>query len=310
MIKPTLVIMAAGLGSRYGGLKQIDPVGPNGEIIMDYSIYDALKAGFGRIVFVIKEEFQEVFKERIGDRIERLVDTQYVFQRIDDIPCGIQVPEGRVKPWGTGHAVLSCRKVVDTPFAVINADDFYGAATFKLLNDYLTSGADAQGMYRYGMVGFKLENTLSDHGHVARGVCNVDSEGYLQEIHERTNITKFGDTAKYSGDDKNWVEIQKDSIVSMNTWGFTPSIFGELEARFSDFIRINSSNLHKAEYFLPEVVDRLISENKAKVKVLPSKERWFGVTYQEDKPLVKHAICNFIEQGVYPEKLWEGINER
>lgn len=310
MIKPTLVIMAAGLGSRYGGLKQIDPVGPNGEIIMDYSIYDALKAGFGKIVFVIKEDFQEVFKERIGNRIEKLVATEYVFQKNDDIPLGIQVPEGRVKPWGTGHAVLSCRNAVDTPFAVINADDFYGASTFKLLYDYLTSGADAQGMYRYGMVGFILENTLSDHGHVARGVCNVDSEGYLHEIHERTNIKKFGDKAKYSDDGQNWVEIQRDSIVSMNTWGFTPSIFGELEARFNDFIRVNSSNLLKAEYFLPEVVGRLLSENKAKVKVLPSKERWYGVTYQEDKPLVKNAICGFIEQGVYPEKLWEGINER
>ena len=310
MIKPTLVIMAAGMGSRYGGLKQIDPVGPNGEIIMDYSIYDALKAGFGKIVFVIKEDFQEVFKERIGNRIEKLVDTAYVFQKIDDIPCGIQVPEGRVKPWGTGHAVLSCRNVVDTPFAVINADDFYGASTFKLLYDYLTSGTDAQGMYRYSMAGFILENTLSDHGRVARGVCNVDSEGYLQEIHERTNIQKFMDEAKYSEDGQNWVEIPKNSVVSMNTWGFTPSIFGELEVRFNAFFSDNSSNLLKAEYFLPEVVDRLISEKKARVKVLPSKDRWYGVTYQEDKPLVKKAISNFIEQGVYPEKLWEGINER
>ncbi len=310
MVKPTLVIMAAGMGSRYGGLKQIDPVGPNGEIIMDYSIYDALKAGFGKIVFVIKEDFQEVFKERIGDRIEKLVDTSYVFQKIDDIPYGVQVPEGRVKPWGTGHAVLSCRNAVDTPFAVINADDFYGASTFRLLNDYLTSGADTQGMYRYSMAGFILENTLSDHGHVARGVCNVDSEGYLQEIHERTNIQKFGEKAKYSDDGQNWVEIPKNSIVSMNTWGFTPSIFEELEARFNAFFNDNSSNLLKAEYFLPEVVDSLISEKKARVKVLPSKDRWYGVTYQEDKPLVKNAISNFIEQGVYPEKLWEGIYER
>ena len=304
MVKPTLVIMAAGMGSRYGGLKQIDPVGPNGEIIMDYSIYDALKAGFGKVVFVIKEEFQEVFRERIGYRIENLVNTAYVYQRIDDIPDGLQVPEGRVKPWGTGHAVLSCRNAVDTPFAVINADDFYGSSAFKLLNDYLTSGADAEGRYRYSMAGFILENTLSDHGHVARGVCTVDSEGYLQEIHERTNIKKFEDGAKYSDDGQNWVEIPKNSIVSMNTWGFTPSIFGELEARFSSFYGDNSSNLLKAEYFLPEVVDQLISEGKAKVKVLPSKDRWYGVTYQEDKPLVTKAIRNFIEQGLYPEKLW------
>ncbi len=310
MQKPTLVIMAAGLGSRYGGLKQIDPVGPNGEIIMDYSIYDALKAGFGKIVFVIKEDFQEIFRERIGNRIEKLVDTVYVYQKIDDIPCGIQVPEGRVKPWGTGHAVLSCRNAVDTPFAVINADDFYGASTFKILNDYLTSGTDEQGMYRYSMAGFIIENTLSDHGHVARGVCNVDSEGYLQQIHERTNIQKFESGAKYSEDGQNWVQIPKNCFVSMNTWGFTPSIFGELEASFRDFFQNNSSNLLKAEYFLPEVVDRLISDNKAKVKVLPSQERWYGVTYQEDKPLVKNAISSFIEQGIYPKKLWEGIYGR
>lgn len=304
MVKPALVIMAAGMGSRYGGLKQIDPVGPNGEIIMDYSIYDALKAGFGKVVFVIKEEFQEVFRERIGYKIENLVNTAYVYQRIEDIPDGLQVPEGRVKPWGTGHAVLSCRNAVDTPFAVINADDFYGASAFKLLNDYLTSGADEQGRYRYSMAGFILENTLSDHGHVARGVCTVDPEGYLLEIHERTNIRKFEVEAKYSDDGQNWVEIPKNSIVSMNTWGFTPSIFGELEARFSSFFSDNSSNLLKAEYFLPEVVDQLISEGKAKVKVLPSKDRWYGVTYQEDKPLVTKAIRNFIEQGLYPEKLW------
>ncbi len=309
MVKPALVIMAAGMGSRYGGLKQIDPVGPNGEIIMDYSIYDALKAGFGKIVFVIKEEFHEVFRDRIGYKIENLVDTVYVFQRIDDIPGGLHVPEGRVKPWGTGHAVLSCRNAIDTPFAVINADDFYGSSTFIMLHDYLISGADALGKYRYSMAGFILENTLSDHGHVARGVCNVDSEGYLEEIHERTNIKKFGDEVKYSDDGQNWVEINKNSIVSMNTWGFTPSIFGELESRFSAFFRDNSSNLLKAEYFLPEVVDKLISEKKARVKVLPSKDRWYGVTYQEDKQLVKNAICNFIEQGVYPDKLWEGFNE-
>ncbi|PYG88712.1 hypothetical protein LY28_01066 [Ruminiclostridium sufflavum DSM 19573] len=310
MTKPILVVMAAGMGSRYGGLKQIDPVGPNGEIIMDYSIYDALKAGFGKIVFVIKEDFQEVFRERIGYRIEKLADTAYVFQKIDDIPEGIQVPEGRVKPWGTGHAVLSCRRAVDAPFAVINADDFYGAATFKLLHDYLISeAADAQGMYRYSMAGFILENTLSEHGHVARGVCKVDSEGYLEEIHERTNIKKLGDKVKYSEDGQNWSEISKSSIVSMNTWGFTPSIFGELEARFNSFFRNSSSNLLKAEYFLPEVVDSLISEKKARVKVLPSEDKWYGVTYQDDKPLVKNAICNFIKQGVYPDKLWEGINE-
>ena len=304
MAKPTLVIMAAGIGSRYGGLKQIDPVGPHGEIIMDYSIYDAVKAGFDKVVFIIKKEMEELFREKVGRRIDAVVKTAYVFQSVDDVPAGFKVPEGRVKPWGTGHAVLSCRTAVDSPFAVINADDFYGQTTFQMMSDYLTGLKDSGGMYQYCMVGFKLENTLTEHGHVARGVCTLDSEGYLKEIHERTKIKKFGNETKYTEDDKGWILIPEGSFVSMNTWGFTPSIFKELEARFPAFLRDNAGNILKAEYFLPSVVDGLISEKKARVKVLPSKERWYGVTYQEDKPLVKEAIARMTEEGIYPEKLW------
>ena len=303
MNKPTLVIMAAGMGSRYGGLKQIDPVGPNGELIIDYSIFDAVKAGFDKVVFIIKKETEEIFRESIGSRIDAIIKTSYVFQSINDVPAGFQVPEGRIKPWGTGHAVLSCRNMIDTPFAVINADDFYGQTTFQMMKDYLMGLKDSSA-YQYCLVGFKLENTLTEHGHVARGVCTLDQEGYLKEIHERTKIQKFGNLAKYTEDDKEWVLIPEGSIVSMNTWGFTPSIFNELEAGFPEFLRDNSGNIMKAEYFLPSVIDGLISDSKARVKVLPTKERWYGVTYQEDKPLVKQAIVQMIEEGIYPEKLW------
>lgn len=307
MTKPTLVVMAAGVGSRYGGLKQIDPVGPSGEMIIDYSIYDALKAGFGKVVFVIKEEIEEVFQEKIGKRIEKQLETVYVRQNIDDLPSGFTPPPDRKKPWGTAHAVMSCRHEVKTPFAVINADDFYGAASFRILYDHLKEAQDLHGVYQYCMVGFVLENTLTEHGHVARGVCTVDAEGYLVEIHERTRIEKFGAITKYTEDGANWTVIPKGSTVSMNTWGFTPSLFGELEARFPQFLTQNQTNLLKAEYFLPEIVGRLIAEKKARVKVLASPERWYGVTYQEDKPLVKQAIGDLIQRGVYPVNLWGSV---
>ncbi len=305
MIKPTLVVMAAGMGSRYGGLKQIDPVGPNGEIIMDYSIYDALKAGFGKVVFIIKEERKKDFHEKIGEKIEKLVETEYVFQKLEDLPEGFKVPEGRIKPWGTAQAVLCCKNAVNTPFAVINADDFYGASTFKAIHDYLVNAKDSKDFYDYSMVGFLLENTLTDHGHVARGICTVDSEGYLKEIHERTQIKKFGCEAKYTEDNNTWIQIPLESTVSMNIWGFTPSFFSALEARFPKFLEGIKENPLKAEYFLPSVVDSLIAEGKARVKVLNTKEQWHGVTYQEDKPLVKEAIRKLIEKGIYPEKLWK-----
>ncbi len=305
MAKPTLVIMAAGIGSRYGGLKQIDPIGPNGEIIMDYSIYDALKAGFEKVVFIIKKDIEDAFKEKIGDKISSLAKTEFVYQSVDDLPEGFKVPEGRSKPWGTGHAVMSCRNAVDTPFAVINADDFYGQSSFQVLADYL-KGAQDKNKYQYSMVGFVLENTLTENGHVARGVCSVTKEGYLSGIAERTRIEKFGSETKYTEDGENWVTIPQGSLVSMNTWGFTPSIFKELEARFPRFLEDNREKIGKAEYFLPNVVGELILENKADVKVLSSHERWYGVTYQNDKPMVKEAIINLIQQGKYPEDLWRG----
>ncbi|OPX45408.1 hypothetical protein CLHUN_07780 [Ruminiclostridium hungatei] len=303
--KATLVIMAAGMGSRYGGLKQIDPVGPNGEIIMEYSIYDAIKAGFGKVVFIIKKEIEETFREVVGKKIEGLVEVEYVYQSLGNLPGGFDVPEGRVKPWGTGHAVLSAGKAVKTPFAVINADDFYGAETYRLLYDFLSGNQDSPGKYKYCMVGFILENTLTENGHVARGVCNVDTAGNLMDINERTKIMNFGDQTKYTEDDRDWIVIPKGNIVSMNTWGFNPSLFNELEEQFPIFLEKSRDNILKAEFFLPTVVDNLIKTGKADVKVLSTNDRWYGVTYQEDKPVVRQSIGNMVLEGKYPARLWE-----
>jgi NDP-sugar pyrophosphorylase family protein len=302
MDKPALVIMAAGMGSRYGGLKQIDPVGPNDELIIDYSIYDALKVGFGKIVFIIKEEIQEVFREAIGKRIEEKADTVYVFQDINDLPPGFKRPSDREKPWGTGHAVLSARGHVHEPFAVINADDFYGRASFKALHDYLI-GVEDYDSYDYSMVGFILKNTLTDYGHVARGVCRVGPDGYLEEIVERTKIQKFTDSVKYQLEDGTWVDICEESTVSMNMWGFRSSVFKKLEEGFSKFLEANRGNIKKAEFFLPDHIGELLKANIARVKVLPSDERWYGVTYREDREKVKEAIKNMINEGIYPNKL-------
>ena len=303
-MKPTLVVMAAGMGSRYGGLKQIDPVGPNGEIILDYSVYDALKAGFGRVVFVIKKEIEQVFRERVGKTIEKQCESTYVFQRLEDVPDGFCVPPDRQKPWGTAHATLSARHVVNTPFAVINADDFYGQASYRVLGDYLQSAQDRDGIYDYCMVGFVLRNTLTEHGHVARGVCQVDGTGRLVGIRERTRIEKSGHDARYTEDGTTWTDLSGESIASMNMWGFTPGLFAELEARFLPFLQERSGDILKAEYFLPEAVGQLIAEGKATVQVLPSEEQWFGVTYKQDKDRVKHAIQDLVSRGVYPDDLW------
>lgn len=304
MIKPTLVVMAAGMGSRYGGLKQIDPVGPKGEIIIEYSIYDAVKAGFGKVVFVIKEEMLEQFKDSIGRKIEGVVETLYVFQKLDMVPKGYKVPAERTKPWGTAHAILCCKNHVDTPFLVINADDFYGATTYKLIHDYLVDLKDNKAVYQYSMAGFKLENTLTENGHVARGICQVDNSGYLTEIKERTKIKKCKGGVKYQEDEETWIQIPAGSTVSMNTWGLTPSIFEELEKRFPIFLEENKNQILKAEFFLPTVVDNLIHENKAKVRVLTSEEQWYGVTYKEDREIVKAAIVNLVDKGLYPVNLW------
>jgi hypothetical protein len=304
MSKPTLVVLAAGIGSRYGGLKQIDPVGPNGELIIDYSIYDALRAGFGQVVFVINEQIERAFRERVGKSIEKQCETVYVLQKLGDVPAGFQLPPCRRKPWGTAHATLACKQVVDRNVAVINADDYYGRTSYQALFNHLSRAQDCGGVYDYCMVGFALLNTLTEHGHVARGVCSVDENGFLVEIHERTRVQQFGQVAKYSEDGETWIAIPEDSVASLNIWGFTPSIFSELEARFPRFLQDNAATIDEAEFFLPEVVGDLIREGKATVRVLPTKECWFGVTYQQDKPEVKRAIQDFIRQGVYPESLW------
>lgn len=304
--KPALVVMAAGMGSRYGGLKQIDPVDEYGNIIMDFSIFDAKEAGFEKVVFIIKKAIEKEFKENVGKRMERRVQVEYVYQELDKVPEGFEVPEERVKPWGTGHAILCCKDVVNEPFAVINADDYYGKQAFQEIYNQLTSQGDDE-RYQYAMVGYELVNTMTDHGHVARGVCATDDQGRLVDIHERTRIEKRGDHGAYTEDDgATWVTLPGDTVVSMNLWGFTPSILEELDRRFASFLdREVPSNPLKCEYFLPFVVDELLKEDKAQVKVLKSKDRWYGVTYKEDKETVVQAIRRMKEQGLYPKKLWE-----
>jgi dTDP-glucose pyrophosphorylase len=304
MSKPTLVVMAAGMGSRYGGLKQIDAVGPNGEIIIDYSIYDAVKSGFGQVVFIVKKDIEQAFRQAIGDRIGRYVDTQYAYQEIDAVPSGYQVPPGRTKPWGTAHAILCCKNIVKTPFAVINADDFYGSTSFMEMRKFLSSLKGKANPSSYAMVGFILENTLTEHGTVSRGVCTVNGDGSLTDIQERTKIQKSENGAQYTENGANWIDLPRDSIVSMNLWGLDTSIFDELEKGFADFLAQNRDQIQKAEYFLPGVINNLLIKKKATVQVLTSKERWYGITYREDKPTVVNAIRSLIEQGVYPEKLW------
>lgn len=307
MKKPVLVVMAAGMGSRYGGLKQIDPVDKEGHIIMDFSIFDAVKAGFEKVVFIIKKENEQDFRDAIGDRLSEKIKVSYVFQELTNLPEGYVVPEGRVKPWGTGHAIMSCMGEIDGPFVVINADDFYGSHAFQVAYDYLTTHQDEEGIYRYMMVGYRLENTLTDNGHVARGVCEMDAQGYLADIHERTHIEKRGNGAAYTEDEgKTWIPISGDATVSMNMWGFSESILGELQSRFSAFLEENlEKNPLKCEYFLPFVVDELLKEGRATVAVEKSQDKWFGVTYKEDKPMVMAAIQNLKDQGVYPAHLWK-----
>ena len=305
MKKPVLVIMAAGMGSRYGGLKQMDPVDENGHIIMDFSIYDAIRAGFEKVVFIIKKENEALFKECVGDRVAKKMQVEYVFQDLHNLPEGYIVPEGREKPWGTGHAVLSCLSAVDGPFAVINADDYYGREAFQIIYDFLTTYQDDE-KYQYTMVGYYLKNTLTENGHVARGVCIADEEGKLTGITERTHIEKHADGPAYTEDDgETWTKLPEDTIVSMNMWGFTSGILQELNNRFARFLEENlRKNPLKCEYFLPFVVDELLKENKAEVTVLKSPDRWYGVTYKEDKPVVVEAIKNMRFAGLYPQGNW------
>ena len=303
--KPVLVIMAAGMGSRYGGLKQLDPVGEHGQVILDYSIYDARRAGFETVVFVIKPEIEADFKALVGSRVETSMDVRYVYQLKEDLPEGYAVPEGRTKPWGTAQAALAARHVVDGPFAVINADDYYGPAAFQEIYDYLSAHPDGD-VYEYAMVGYLLKNTVTEHGTVARGVCEENGDHFLTQVTERTKIEK-GDPPRYTEDGGvTWTQLPADTIVSMNMWGFNQSFLKEAWARFPAFLdKALAENPEKAEYYLPTVVSWLISEGKARVKVLRSEDKWYGVTYREDKPVVVQAIAEKTASGLYPERLWE-----
>ena len=303
---PVLVIMAAGMGSRYGGLKQIDPVDDQGNKIIDFSIYDAIRAGFKKVIFVIKKENEQDFRSCIGDMVKGHVEVEYAFQELSDIPAGQSIPEGRVKPWGTAHAVLSARKLINGPFAVINADDFYGREAFVKMCDFLKSHEDDD-RYRYGMVGFILKNTLTENGYVSRGICSVDEDGFLTGVTERTHIERDGEAAKYTEDDgKTYVKLTGEEPVSMNFWGFSLSILSELSRYFEEFMKDldKKADPLKAECYLPVVVDSLIKEGKATTEVLTSGDRWFGVTYKEDKPVVMSSIQELKDRGIYPERLF------
>ena len=303
--KPVLVIMAAGMGSRYGGLKQLDPVGNHGQLIIDYSIYDAKRAGFETVVFVIKPEIEADFKEAIGDRVSKVMDVKYAYQLKEDLPEGYSVPAGRTKPWGTAHAALSVRKLVDGPFAIINADDYYGPEAFQEIYNYLSTHEDGD-VYEYVMVGYLLKNTVTENGTVARGVCEETADHFLTQVTERTKIEK-GEPPRYTEDDgATWTDLSADTIVSMNMWGFTRSFLDEALARFPAFLdKALAENPEKGEYFLPTVVSQLIDEGKARVKVLRSEDKWYGVTYREDKPTVVAAITEKTAAGLYPDRLWE-----
>ncbi|MBM6715695.1 nucleotidyltransferase [Gemmiger formicilis] len=308
-MKTTLVIMAAGIGSRYGGgIKQLAAVGPNGEIIMDYSIHDAIEAGFDKIVFIIRRDIEEAFREAIGDRIQGIcaglgVELGYAFQELDALPAGVTLPEGRTKPWGTGQAVLACKDQLDTPFAVINADDYYGKQAFVLLHDFLQNYTpDKPG--DLAMAGFVLKNTLSDNGAVTRGICRMNDAGYLTGVDETSGIEKTADGAQAGGK-----VIDADSLVSMNMWALTPEFVTMLEQGFVDFFGGIAGNEMKAEYLLPIFIDSLLKQGKVDVKVLPTHDRWFGVTYQEDKPVVVESFAKLIEAGVYQKDLFSDLRK-
>lgn len=342
--KPALIIMAAGMGSRYGGLKQVDPVTPEGEILLDFSLYDAMMAGFEDVVFIIRREHREAFDNLLKDRAGKHLNIHYAYQELSDLPRGFEVPEGRTKPWGTCHAVMACRNIVKGPFAVINADDYYGPSAFVQIYDFLSSGVKSLGdalssaasasgdscnpqgdkISDFAMVGYMLPNTLSESGHVARGVCQISDDGYLHDIVERTKILRrtdgcmrtSGDSSMNSTGDSiiayedaetgNWVPLSADTIVSMNFWGFTQSFMQAMIDNFPAFLEKSlKADPLKAEYFLPFVVDKMITDGSAKVKVLSSKDRWYGMTYKEDKPMVTTALQSMKDKGLYPEKLWK-----
>jgi dTDP-glucose pyrophosphorylase len=302
--KPALVIMAAGIGSRFGGLKQLAPVGKNGEPIIKFSLFDAMEAGFKKVVFIIKKEIDADFRALIGDPVSRHMEVKYVYQELDKLPPGYTVPEGRVKPWGTGHAVLCAKDVLNGPFAVINADDYYGKDAFQVIYHHLLTQQD-DALYRFSMVGYLIENTLTENGYVTRGVCQTDG-GFLTTVDERLRIEKHGDLIEYTEDDgKTWSRIEPGTMVSMNLWGFSKGILLELEAGFPAFLeRTLKENPMKGEYLLPQIVNELLRNKKATVKVLHSKDKWYGVTYKEDLPAVAAAIQSMQNEGKYPEILF------
>ena len=305
--KPVLVVMAAGMGSRYGGLKQIDPVGSQGEAILDYSLFDAHEAGFETAVIIIKEAIKADFMATVGKRLEKCpMEIRYAFQELDKLPAGYRVPDGRVKPWGTCHAVLCAKNEIDgAPFAVINADDYYGKSAYRVIYNALCNAVDGE-KYDYCMVGYELGNTVTDNGSVARGICQTDKDSFLTQVVERTRIEKYENGIHYTEDGENWVDVSADTIVSMNMWGFTPSFLKELETRFPSFLdTLAVKNPEKAEYFLPLAVENLLTENKATVKVLASPDKWYGVTYAADKPVVVAALQEKTKAGLYPDGLWK-----
>ena len=305
MAKPVLVVMAAGMGSRYGGLKQIDPVGSHGEAILDYSIYDAYEAGFETTVIIIKEAIRKDFMDTVGARLKNSpMEIRYAYQELHKLPEGYAIPEGRVKPWGTCHAVLCAADVIgDAPFAVINADDYYGKSAFKVIYEYLSANEDPNG---YCMVGFQLGNTVTDHGSVARGICVANEAGFLTKIDERTRIEKYEGGIHFTVDGENWVDVPADTTVSMNMWGYMPGFLKELETGFPKFLdKALVENPLKGEYFLPLAVDNLINSGKATVKVLTSPDKWYGVTYAADKPMVVAALQGMTAEGKYPDGLWK-----
>lgn len=302
MSDTSLVIMAAGMGSRYGGIKQLEPVGPGGEIIMDYSIYDAIKAGFNKVIFIIRKDLEKDFKEIIGNRIEKIIKVEYVFQELEDLPEGFQKPEGRTKPWGTGQAVLCCRDVINEPFAVINADDYYGKDAFHILYQFLNDSSYQSN--HYCLAGFILGNTLSENGAVTRGICQVNDKDLLTDIVETPGIVPAGDHAEVKDSSGKAVSIDLGSVVSMNMWGFKPGLFDHLEKGFIEFLKMLPEHEVKKEYLLPTVVGELVRSGKVQVSVLKTHDRWFGVTYKEDKDMVVKSFRELIDRGEYPEKLY------
>lgn len=299
-IKPTLLILAAGMGSRYGGLKQIEPVGPNGETILEYSVFDAIRAGFGKVVFVIRESFAEDFKARFESKLLGKIKIEYVYQEINKLPIGFKLPEDREKPWGTGHAVLMAKEAINEPFAAINADDFYGAEAYNVIAEYLTNSVAPQ---KYAMVGYRLDNTLSEFGTVSRGICVTDNTNQLTEITETHKIRREGNITLCESENKETIELKGNETVSMNFWGFHPSIFKNIETQFIDFLTHHIDE-PKSEFYIPFVVFEMIKTGLINVEVLHADSPWFGVTYQEDKPYVIDQIRNLTDQGIYPEKLW------